>query len=241
MSAKCHFIIKAWPSWSNRFMWLFSSQHATIQYIWHIRRTPGDIHLSRGGRLQGFRFYQTLLTELILGGKKKKIDLTDWFCFHSSATRNCAWAQGLRTCLRAAKAKGDASTKPLVGADVCQVFHSAQRKSYYSFCQSREAAGGKEWQVKEKEEGRKEKVKYRNNPFNSIWGKRKCRKSWLFFFFWKLNADLAATNNTHWPRLLLCASHPSFDLHTFSPHFSRRPSNGFRQTRVWGSVKVKED
>lgn len=109
MSAKCHFIIKAWPSWSNRFMWLFSSQHATIQYIWHIRRTPGDIHLSRGGRLQGFRFYQTLLTELILGGKKKRLI---WLTDFVSTAQQRGTVPGLKVCVRAWGQQRPKETRP---------------------------------------------------------------------------------------------------------------------------------
>lgn len=52
MSAKCHFIIKAWPSPSNWLMWLFL--HSMALYIQYIRHTVNYIHnIHRWG---GFKY-----------------------------------------------------------------------------------------------------------------------------------------------------------------------------------------
>lgn len=42
MSAKCHFIIKAWPSLGNWLTWLFL--HSMALYIQNIRHTANYIH-----------------------------------------------------------------------------------------------------------------------------------------------------------------------------------------------------
>lgn len=62
MSAKCHFIIKAWPSPSNWLTWLFL--HSMALYTQYIRHTVNYIHnIHRWW--WGFQIYSVIVTKFL--------------------------------------------------------------------------------------------------------------------------------------------------------------------------------
>lgn len=166
MSAKCHFIIKAWPSLSNWFTWLFSSQHGTIQYIWHIRHTVSDIHLSRGGRLQKILDFLSDISEWSLEKKLDQIPGTKRIYVRWTQTLHSWGIQtqiGLSSCPRL-NSEGfclfcmltySPEDNPGWRTHVHKAFHSGQQlrwrlsfhsETHCSFCHS-----WREWWVKDKE------------------------------------------------------------------------------------------